>query len=54
MKTKYIPNWSVWVILCEAYDYDPYEIKEFSIDTGGGNSRDFEYIGDIPKKRGDK
>ena len=50
MKTKYIPSWTVWVILCETYDHDPYMTIEFSIDLGGGNSRDFEYIGDTPKK----
>jgi len=34
----------------EHYDFDPYEQVDFGIDKGGGNSIDYEYVGDIPEK----
>lgn len=52
MKTNYITNWNEWVELCEHFDHDPRTTIEFGIDRGGGNSTDFEYIGDIPTDRG--
>jgi len=50
MKTFYISKWEDWKELCEQNDIDPHETLEFGIDEGGGNSRDYEYIGDIPEK----
>lgn len=49
-KTNYISNWQIWKELCWDWDIDPYENGDFSIDEGGGNSINYEYIGDIPKK----
>lgn len=49
-KTLYIPDWKTWESLGEHYDFDPYKEVEFSIDLGGGNSKDYEYVGDVPKK----
>ena len=50
MKTNYITNWETWKELCEENDIDPYVYANFGIDEGGGNSRDFEYIGEIPPR----
>ena len=50
MATRYVSNWEDWKKLCEHYDFDPYKTVEFGLDEGGGNSTDFEYTGDIPKK----
>ena len=50
MKTKYITNWQIWKELCWDWGIDPYENVDHSIDLGGGNSRDYEYTGDIPAK----
>jgi len=49
-KTNYISDWNIWKELCEQNDVDPYEYVDFGIDEGGGNSKNFEYIGDIPEK----
>ena len=43
-------SWRIWRMICELQDLDPYKTKEFSIDLGGGRTKDFEYTGDIPKK----
>jgi len=50
MKSYKINNWVEWKELCQYWNYDPYETIEFGIDKGGGNSTDFEYIGDVPEK----
>jgi len=50
MKTTIIATWETWKRVCEERGIDPWEEIEFSIDEGGGNSRDFEYIGDVPEK----
>ena len=47
---NYTASWRIWRMVCELQDLDPYKTKEFSIDLGGGRTRDFEYTGDIPKK----
>jgi len=47
-KTNYIANWETWKELCEFYNFDPHKGVELSVDKGGGNSDNFEYIGDIP------
>jgi len=47
---NYTASWSIWRMVCELQDYDPYKTREFSIDMGDGRTRDFEYTGDIPKK----
>ena len=52
MKTLYIPDWKTWKSLAEHYDFDPYKKLDFSIDKGGGNSIDYEYVGSIPTDRG--
>lgn len=49
MTTQYISNWEAWKELCKNNNLDPYETIEFGIDEGGGNSTDFEYIGESPK-----
>ena len=53
-KINYITNWEDWKELCEQNDVDPYEYVDFGIDEGGGNSTDFEYIGDTPKGENDE
>lgn len=50
MTAHKISNWEDWQKLCVEWGYDPHEIADFSIDEGGGNSTDFEYIGDYPEK----
>ena len=50
LKTNYISNWETWKELCAQNDVDPYEFVDFGIDMGGGNSKNFEFIGNIPKK----
>ena len=50
MKPTYINNWETWKELCAEWKIDPYEYVDFSIDEGGGNSTDFEYIGETPKR----
>jgi len=45
-----ISSWQEWKELCKRYDIDPYENADFGIDLGGGRSRDFEFVGDVPKK----
>lgn len=50
MKITYITNFETWKMMGEHYDFDPYENVDHSIDMGGGNSRDYEYTGDIPEK----
>lgn len=54
MKPKLITNWSKWVYLSELHNFDPYKEIEFSIDKGGGNSIDYEYTGDVPKREEDE
>ena len=53
-QTHYLNDWEAWKELCEFYNFDPYEGVELSVDEGGGNSSDFEYIGDIPEKEDEK
>jgi len=48
--TILISNWEEWRALAEDWNFDPYETSDFGIDEGGGNSTDFEYIGDRPKE----
>lgn len=50
MKTQHINNWETWKELCEENDLDAYRTMEFGIDMGGGNSRDYEYGGEIPEE----
>lgn len=47
---RYVIRWEDWRMLCEENGIDPYENMDFGIDEGGGNSSDFEYIGDVPEK----
>ncbi len=49
MKPIYIAGWEKWKELCEHYSEDPYR-ADFSIDEGGGNSTDFEFIGNMPER----
>lgn len=49
-ETHKIYEWEVWQNLCLQYDIDPYENVDFGIDQGGGNSENFEYMGDIPER----
>jgi hypothetical protein len=50
MKTKYITDWETWKKLCLQNNVDPYENVDFGIDEGGGNSMNWEYVGDVPDK----
>ena len=50
MKAIYITEWKRWKAMGELEGFDPYECKDYSIDLGGGNSVNWEYIGDIPEK----
>ncbi len=50
LKTRCIATWPTWVKLSEHHNFDPYKELDFSIDKGGGNSINYEYIGDVPKK----
>ena len=50
MSKYYVVAWRAWKNLCAEHDIDPYEYVDFGIDEGGGNSTDFEYIGDIPER----
>lgn len=52
-KTHYISDWEQWKKLCEYYGEDPHENVDLGFDLGGGKSRDFEYIGDIPEREED-
>lgn len=54
MKTHYVATWSTWVLLSEHHNFDPYKEVEFSIDKGGGNSTDYEYVGNVPKEEESK
>ena len=53
MPTNYISSWETWKSLCEEWGQDPHETANFGIDEGGGNSIDFEYIGDYSKSEED-
>lgn len=50
MKPIPISSWEEWKKLCIGWEIDPYKNFEFGEDLGGGDSRDYEYIGDIPEK----
>jgi len=50
MKPIYITNWQIWKELCWDWGIDPHENVDYSIDMGGGNSKNFEYTGDVPEK----
>lgn len=50
MKPIYINTWECWVSLSEIHDFDPYGGHDFSIDCGGGNSINYEFTGNIPKR----
>ena len=47
--TKFISQWKEWEELCEYWDVDPHKTVDFGIDEEGGNSTNYEYIGDYPK-----
>jgi len=49
-KIHKIYNWQEWKGLCDRYNIDPYNNADFGIDRGGGDSIDYEYIGDYPKR----
>lgn len=49
-KTNYINNWETWEELCAEWKIDPYEHVDYGEDLGGGNSRNYEYTGDTPKR----
>lgn len=50
----YIVEWREWEELCFEHGLNPLGQIEFGIDEGGGNSTDFEYIGDMPEKENEK
>ncbi len=50
MTVHYISYWETWKLFCEHYCYDPYKTVELGLGKGGGNTTDFEYVGDIPEK----
>ena len=45
---RYIREWSDWCVIAEIYDFNPHEECEISFDEGGGDTTDFEYIGQYP------
>lgn len=49
-KTYYINEWDTWKELCQENGIDPYEESDFSQGVGGGDSIDFEFVGDYPEK----
>lgn len=50
-KTHSIYSWEEWKEFCEEYGINPREYCDYGFDLGGGDSIDFEFIGDIPKRR---
>jgi len=48
--THYISKWEEWEQLCGEHGVDPHKEVEFGVDLGGGNSENFEYIGDMPEE----
>lgn len=54
MKPIYITTWKKWEELSERYNFNPSVVAEFSIDLGGGNSKDYEYTGDMPEEGGNE
>lgn len=50
MKITHITNFETWKMMGEHYGFDPYEQVDFGIDKGGGNSIDYEFVGDIPER----
>ena len=50
MRIVRVYRWEDWEELCFENGIDPYENVDFGIDKGGGNSEDFEYVGDVPEK----
>lgn len=50
MKPHYIYRWKDWKELCENHGIDPYENVDFGFDLGGGDSDNYEFLGDIPEK----
>jgi len=45
-----IHEWHDWVEICNIVGIDPYENSDCGLDIGGGDSMDWEYVGDIPEK----
>jgi len=43
-------DWNEWKEFCERCEEDPYETTEIGFDAGGGDSVDYEYIGDVPER----
>lgn len=54
MKPHYVTSWKLWKEMGKHYGFDPYKEVDHSIDIGGGNSTDFEYVGTPPKKEEDE
>ena len=54
MKPHYVTSWKLWKEMGKHYGFDPYENVDFGLSKGGGNSTDFEYVGDIPEKEEDE
>lgn len=50
MKPQYISDWKTWKKLCIGWEINPYMNFEFSEGLGGGDTKDYKYIGDIPEK----
>ena len=48
-----VVKWRDWEDLAWIYEFDAYSNIEFSVDTGGGNTDDYYYIGDVPEKEQD-
>jgi len=45
-----IYDWSMWCDLADHFGFDPHEEWEWSADTGGGNSKEWQYAGKMPDK----
>lgn len=51
-QTHKIHEWWKWVEICAEADMDPYENVDLGYDIGGGDSIDYEYVGDMPERSG--
>lgn len=56
-RTNKIYNWGLWQELCWQYNINPHKYVDFSIKAPrqitGGNTIDYEYLGEVPKEEGD-
>jgi len=49
-KVHKVNIWEAWVMICEEMGINPYKNVDIGVDMGGGESEDYEYVGDYPEK----